>query len=435
VRFDASKRPVDQDTEKMIIATALNYPETLEDAVGALSDYDFGHPVYQGLFKVIQDLYAEEGQVDLSAFVSRSGLEASKAVGLINEAISGTMMPGLIKKLKEVTRRRAMYDAAYAMASKALDKATDTGEALNEATKYIDQISTDQLPEPERIIDVVERRINDYSAGRRPGTPTGWKDLDKTWAGFCPGELTILAARPSMGKTALAQAMAENIAQDTGAPVFIFSLEMSNDYLVDRYISSQMGINVDWFRRGTVPKETFEKTYPKVLEHYAKLKIYLQDQSNLTTHDIQAQARKTQKKEGLGLIIVDYLTLIADEKDRGESEHLKVQAMTRRLRAIAKNLQVPVLVLAQLSRELEKRTDKRPTLPDLRESGGIEEAADNVLFIYRDSYYNPDTENQNQAEIIVAKQKQGPRGVTALLYYEPGKGIWGDLARKSWLAS
>lgn len=423
------ERPVDDESEKMVIATALAFPDTIEELVIGLKEQDFAHPIYADYYKVIKALYSENPGFDVVEFAERAGTLGSKVIGLMSKyGVSGAMMPGLIKKLKKVTKRRAIYDAAFVMASKALDQAWEPEQVLGEASQYIDNVTSESTPDPERIIDVVERQINNYQSDKRPGVETGWTDLDDSWAGFCPGEVTVLAARPSMGKTALAQEMAERTARKTGEPVLVFSLEMSNDYLVDRYISAKMGVNVDWFRRGTVPKEQFERTYQKVLAEYADLKLFLQDEPNVTTYDIQAQARKLKKAEGgLALVVVDYLTLIADDKERGESEHLKVQAMTRRLRAMAKNLKVPVLLLAQLSRELERRPNKRPTLPDLRESGGIEEAADNILFIYRDSYYNPECDEPNKAEIIIAKQKQGARGVTIPLFYDPAKGKWADM--------
>jgi len=158
--------------------------------------------------------------------------------------------------------------------------------------------------------------------------------------------------------------------------------------------------------------------------------VYLLDQSELTTFQVQSHARKLKRRQGLGAIFIDFLTLLADERERGQNEHQHVSAMTRKLRTIAKNLQAPVVVLAQLSRSVEQRENKRPRLSDLRESGGIEEAADNVLLLYREEYYHPETDKKNELEIGVAKQKQGPRSVSATVGYDASTGQFYNLAKE-----
>lgn len=423
-------RPADTEAERLALATALVYPDTLDDLM-TLAEVDFDSQQTRKLFRVICEMGREANEIDWVEFSQRSGLKQSDVVRLTALAVSGAMMPGLVKKLRDLSRRRAMIEAGTMLQQRAQDMSTETDALLAEAAGRIEDATLNTTTEPELIIDVVERRMDNLVAGQgTQGIPTGLIDLDEVWSGFFPGEITILAARPSMGKTALAQFMAQNVAEKTNMPVLFFSLEMANEYLVDRYISTTINSSVDTLRRGQVAKKYLEGQFDRVLKHFAALKIYLQDQSKITTQEIQAQARKIQKREGLSLVVVDYLTLIADDKERGESEHLKVQAITRRLRTIAKTLKVPVMVLAQLNRGLENRQNKRPQMSDLRESGGIEEAADNVLFIYRDKYYNPDNGDE-RTEIIIGKQKQGPRGFTAYVDYQPDKGLWRNTAKGS----
>lgn len=427
--------PSDVELEKLAIGTVLVFPDALEDFLSLRSD-NFYSDTGKACYKAIKELVNEgetdwnEGGLNWIKFAEKTGLKNSNVSKLANEAISAAQMPSIVKSLQGLTKRRAMLKAAIEIQESVADRQADPDEMLSKALDYLEGAAVANAAEPVKIIDVVERRFDNLMGeeASSEGVGTGLIDLDDRWAGFFPGELTVLAARPSMGKTAFAQMLCVEVAQKTKEAVLMFSLEMSNDYLVDRYISSELEVDVDLLRRGQVGQKYLNDRYAKVMEHFAKLPIYLQDQTKVTTHDILAQARKVQRQEGLSLIVVDYLTLLADDREAGDSEHLKVQALTRRLRAIGKNLGVPVLVLAQLSREVERRPNNRPVLSDLRESGGIEEAADNVLFLYRDAYYNPESDDKS-TEIIIAKQKQGPRGVTAAVYYQPDIGVFRNLAK------
>jgi replicative DNA helicase len=246
------------------------------------------------------------------------------------------------------------------------------------------------------------------------GTPSGFTRLDDITGGFQPGNLIIIAARPSMGKSALVANIAENAAVDHQRPVALFSLEMSEAELAQRFVASQGRIPGDELRKGRVAAHK----WPKILEASAKLSaapLYIDDSSDVGILEIRAKARRLHQQHGLGLIIVDYLQLMRPDA-RVESRVLQIGEMSRGLKILARELDVPVIALSQLSRAVEARTDKRPILSDLRESGSIEQDADLVAFIYREEYYDKETERQGIADLIIAKHRNGALGDVELTF-------------------
>jgi replicative DNA helicase len=248
------------------------------------------------------------------------------------------------------------------------------------------------------------------------GTPSGFKDLDEITGGFQPGNLIVLAARPSMGKSALVTNMAENAALEHGKPVALFSLEMSEAELAQRFVASQARIKGEELRKGRVA----ENRWPKILEACQRLSdapLYLDDSSDIGILELRAKARRLhqQSEGGLGLIIVDYLQLMRPD-GRVESRVEQVGQMSRGLKILARELEVPVIALSQLSRAVEQRHDRKPILSDLRESGQIEQDADLVMFIYREEYYDRESERAGEADIIVAKHRNGALGDVVLTF-------------------
>jgi replicative DNA helicase len=247
------------------------------------------------------------------------------------------------------------------------------------------------------------------------GTPSGYRDLDDITGGFQPGNLIVLAARPAMGKSALATCIAENAAVDHGKAVALFSLEMSEGELAQRFIASRAKINGESLRKGRVKAER----WPKVLqatEKLARSPLFIDDSSDLGVLELRAKARRLHQRTPLGLLIIDYLQLMRAEDPRdGRVE--QVGKMSRGLKILARELHIPVIAISQLSRAVEARPDKRPLMSDLRESGNIEQDADMVMFVYRDEYYNPDTtEKPGVAEIIIGKHRNGPVGSVELTF-------------------
>jgi len=248
------------------------------------------------------------------------------------------------------------------------------------------------------------------------GTPSGFKDLDEITGGFQPGNLIILAARPSMGKSALVTNMAENAALEHGKPVALFSLEMSEAELAQRFVASQARIRGEELRKGRVA----ENRWPKILQACQRLSdapLYVDDSSDLGILELRAKARRLhqQSENGLGLIILDYLQLMRADS-RVENRVEAVGQMSRGLKILARELEVPVIALSQLSRAVESRTDKRPILSDLRESGNIEQDADLVMFIYREEYYDRESEREGEADIIISKHRNGALGDVVLTF-------------------
>jgi replicative DNA helicase len=249
------------------------------------------------------------------------------------------------------------------------------------------------------------------------GVPTGYVDLDERLYGLQPSALVIVGARPAMGKTAFALGMAAHAAVEARVPTLVFSLEMSSDEITNRLLVSEAKVDASRMRNGRLT----EPDWPKISQAVARLgeaPLFIDDNPNTTVMEIRAKARRLKARQGgLGLIIVDYLQLMSGGTT-AENRQLEVSAISRGLKILARELEVPVVALSQLSRQLESRADKRPVLADLRESGSLEQDADVVLFLYRDEMYNPDSADRGSAEVIVAKHRNGPTGKIQLAFLD-----------------
>ena len=248
------------------------------------------------------------------------------------------------------------------------------------------------------------------------GVPTGFYDLDRETAGFQAGDLIVLAARPSMGKTALAINIAEHVALNEGLPVAVFSMEMGAAQLAVRIVGSIGRIDQGHLRTGKLTDEEWPRL-TETIEKLRNISLHIDESAGLTSSELRANARRLARKCGkLGLIVVDYLQLMSGSSSGDENRATELGEISRGLKMLAKELQCPVLALSQLNRSVETRTDKRPMMSDLRESGAIEQDADIIMFIYRDDYYNKDSKEPGVAEIIIAKQRNGPTGTTKLAF-------------------
>jgi replicative DNA helicase len=316
---------------------------------------------------------------------------------------------------------RALIVAGGRIAGKAFEQPENVEEVVDECERMIFEIGrrsgggftlVRELLKPafERIDTLYHQR------GTVTGVPSGFRRLDQFTTGFQPGELIIIAARPSMGKTSLCLNIAMNAAKGAGKKVAVFSLEMSNDQLVQRFLSMEARIDAQSLRTGNIKdKEWGDIT--RAMGVLAEVPIFVDDSPALTVSEVRSRSRRLAATAGLDLIIIDYLQLLRSPNPKVTSRVEIIDDICRSLKALAKELKVPVIALAQLNRSPEARNDKRPLLSDLRESGGIEQEADVVAFIYRDDYYNPPTpENENIAEINIAKQRNGPTGVIQLRF-------------------
>jgi replicative DNA helicase len=257
------------------------------------------------------------------------------------------------------------------------------------------------------------------------GVPTGWADLDRALLGLHPGQLVCVAARPGMGKSAFAAALSANVAR-SGAPAVLVSCEMTLPELLDRYVAAEAVLDLQQIRSGKIPPKDWARVN-HAFGSLAPLPVYLDDDPGASVLTIRSLARRVASKEqALGVVIVDYLQLL-NTVGKVENRQVEVAQLSRGLKRLAMELEVPVVALSQLNRELEHRADKRPTLADLRESGAIENDSDVVMFLYRDEYYNRDSPDAGVVEVIVAKQRNGPTG-TVKLVYEASRGTFRDFA-------
>ncbi|MGC9335373.1 MAG: replicative DNA helicase, partial [Anaerolineae bacterium] len=250
--------------------------------------------------------------------------------------------------------------------------------------------------------------------GEMIGIPTGFTDMDKLLGGLQRSDMVILAARPSVGKTSLALSIAHNAAKKHNQRVAFFSLEMSNEQVVQRLISAETGINSQRLRRGEIAQDEWGR-FIKATSDLAESLLYIDDTPGISALELRTKARRLHAEVGIDLVVVDYLQLMRGDF-RSENRVQEISSISRALKGLARELNVPILALSQLSRGVEARTDKRPILSDLRESGALEQDADVVIFIYRDELYNENTERKNLADIIVAKHRNGPTGTVTLFF-------------------
>ena len=313
-----------------------------------------------------------------------------------------------------------MLNATYEIQASVAERRAAPRELVEQAERAMLEVAHDDRQKDFRSIEEVLHDELDklhrlsVEGTAITGTPSGFKDLDELTGGFQPGNLIIIAARPSMGKSALVTNMAENAAIDYNKPVALFSLEMSETELAQRFVASQARVKGEELRKGRVA----EHRWAKIVEASTRLAnapLFIDDSSDVGMLEIRAKARRLHQQHELGLIIVDYLQLMRPDHTI-ESRVQQVGEMSRGLKILARELNVPVIALSQLSRAVESRTDKRPILSDLRESGQIEQDADLVAFIYREEYYDKESEREGIADIIIAKHRNGALGDVELTF-------------------
>jgi replicative DNA helicase len=324
--------------------------------------------------------------------------------------------------VKDQALLRSLLGTTRDIQDKVLGVSGDPRELVEQAEAALFRMAhDDRTGELRKIEDVLHDELDKLEKISREGIevtgiPSGFKDLDDLTGGFQPGNLIVIAARPSMGKSALVTNIAENAAVDYEKPVALFSLEMAETELAQRFIASQAKENGDSLRKGRVGQDRWPRIV-KATEKLARAPLYVDDSSDIGILEIRAKARRLHAKHELGLVIVDYLQLMRPEYI-SDSRVEQIGQMSRGLKILARELHIPVIAVSQLSRAVEARPDKHPLLSDLRESGQIEQDADLVVFIYRDEYYNRDSEHPGEAELIVAKHRNGPVGKVELTFLE-----------------
>ncbi|EHB50092.1 replicative DNA helicase [Paenibacillus lactis] len=424
--------PHDLAAECSVLGAILINPEVYE-YVEALVPNAFYRAEHQLIFNRMLEL-AEEGQpIDLVTLASRlqdqKELEDIGGVSYLSKLAHSVPTTANIESYVTSVQNKFML-REYIRSSMAGIQAAMAGEDIQRLVTSAQQVATtlaDQAAPKQdfkrinevlvEVIETTETKSEAYKSGEITGIPTGYRDLDSILGGLQRSDLIIVAARPSVGKTAFALNVAQNVAVRTNETVAVFSLEMSASQLVTRMVSAEGNLEASKMRMGDLGTEDWSKlaTAAGVL---GGTNIVIDDSPGITVHDIRSKCRRLKKQEGLGLIVIDYLQLIDSvKKGRGaENRQQEVSEISRTLKHLARELDVPVIALSQLSRGVEQRQDKRPMMSDLRESGSIEQDADIVAFLYRDDYYNAETEKKNIIEIIIAKQRNGPVGTVELVF-------------------
>lgn len=423
--------PQSIEAEEAVLGAILANPQSIGRVIEILSPESFYKPSNKSIYNAALELYKNNDPIDIvtvsELLRNRDELEKSGGRAYINDLAINVITTANIEYYAKIIRdkevKRALINAGSEIVSDAYEN-DDTDIVLDNAQKRIFEIASEkQTGDLIHIKDLVvesyeeiEERFNNHTD--LTGVTTGFYDLNDITSGLQKSDLIILAARPSMGKTAFALNLARNVAVEGKKPVAIFSLEMSKHQLVKRMLCAEAEVEMSRVNLGNMQSRDFEKLV-NAMSSLAEAKIYI-NETGTTTTDIKAQCRRLLMDEKeLGLIVIDYLQLMeggSDPKDRNQY----IAAISRSLKMLAKELNVPILALSQLSRGVESRTDKRPMLSDLRDSGAIEQDADIVMFIYRDEYYNKDnTENKGKAEIIIAKHRNGGTGTIELLFQAP----------------
>lgn len=427
--FSDRTPPQNIEAEQAVLGAIFLSDAALITATEKLMPEDFYRAAHQRIYQVMVEL-AEKGEpVDLVTVTSdlqdRKWLEEIGGVAYLGDIANAVPTAANVEyysrivEEKSVLRRLIRVATDIAAEGYANEEEVDT--ILNEAEKTILEVShrqntsafisiKDVLVETYDRIEMLQNQTGDIT-----GIATGFTELDKMTAGFQRNDLIIVAARPSVGKTAFALNIAQNVATKTEESVAIFSLEMGASQLVQRMLCAEGNIDAQRMRTGALNDEDWQKL-TMAMGSLSKAGIYIDDTPGVKVNDIRAKCRRLKQENGLGMIMIDYLQLIQGNGRSGENRQQEVSEISRTLKAIARELEVPVIALSQLSRGVEQRQDKRPMMSDIRESGSIEQDADIVAFLYRDDYYDKESENQNIIEIIIAKQRNGPVGTVELAF-------------------
>ncbi len=404
-----------------------------KDAITKIADIvtigDFYKDAHNTIFEAMLALYENSDPIDVLSISNR--LEETGKIDDVGGAsylaslVAGVSSASNITYYARIIQKKAILRRLIAVAAEinemGYNEAQDIESVLDDAEQALFGISQQSLKQEfmpiKRILGQAFDRLDDLhkNKGEMRGVPTGFADLDMLLSGLQKSDLVILAARPSVGKTSLALDIARHVGTMSNIPVGIFSLEMSADQLVDRMIAAEANIDLWRLRTGNLQEDDFAKIN-ETMGRLSEAPIFIDDTSTANIMEMRTMARRLQAEHDLGLIIIDYLQLM--EGRNNENRVQEISEISRGLKTLAKELNIPILALSQLSRAVESRPDQRPKLSDLRESGSIEQDADVVMFIYREDRVDPETENKGIAEIIVAKHRNGPVGVKQLYFHE-----------------
>ena len=427
----AGKRPPQNlEAEQAVLGGIFLRNSIFHSIVDILREEDFYYPAHQAIFRACKELYNQNSPIDLvtaSEHLQKTEHleEAGGAVyvsSLMESVASAANALSYAEIVQEKAVRRQLIHQASQIINNALESEEETESLLDQAEAEIFNISESRIQprfkSSKELVDQVFEYLEKRFEQREliTGVPTGYHEFDELTAGLQRTDLIIVAGRPSMGKTAFGLNLALRSAVNHQIPTAIFSLEMSMDQLMMRMLCAWGHVGLSRMRSGFLADEDWAKLY-QAAEDISQAPIYIDDTPSLDPLELRARSRRLKGEKGLGLVVVDYLQLM-NLQQRKESREQEISHISRNLKSLAKEIDVPVVALAQLNRKVEDRTDKRPMLSDLRESGAIEQDADLIVFLYRDEVYNTREDNPNKgiAEIIVGKQRNGPVGTVKLSY-------------------
>lgn len=421
--------PHNNEAEQSVIGAIFLEPQALITAAEVLLPDDFYRVAHQKIFDTMLILSDKGQAIDVVTVTeelsAKKQLEDVGGISYLTEIANSVPTAANIFHYAKIVEEKALLRRLIRVATTIVEDGytrEDEVEALlSEAERSMMEVSSrknagDFKHIKDVLVDTYENiEILHTQKGDVTGIPSGFTDLDRLTAGFQRNDLIIVAARPSVGKTAFALNVAQNVATKTDENVAIFSLEMGADQLVMRMLCAEGNIDAQVLRTGALQDEDWRKL-TMAMGSLSNAGIYIDDAAGLRVNEIRSKCRRLKQEHGLGMIIIDYLQLISGSGRSGENRQQEVSDISRSLKALARELEVPVIALSQLSRGVEQRQDKRPMLSDLRESGSIEQDADIVSFLYRDDYYDKESENANMIEIIIAKQRNGPTGTVTLAF-------------------
>ena len=428
-------QPHSYELEASVLGAILIDKDGLVKIADLLDVEDFYETRHQLIYEAIKQLYDNRSPIDVLTLADRlkatDNIDAAGGASYLAELTSYVPTAAHIidyaNAVAQKSLRRRLSGVNEKFAELVKDETIELKDLVAEAESELFKVSQRHVKQSvvslETILNESFERIDELhkDKGKLRGIPTGYRDLDNVLAGFQRSDLFILAARPSMGKTALVLNLAHNVALKAKEPVLFFSLEMSKEQLVDRLLSMESGVDAWALRTGNLDDADFEKI-GQAMGPLAEAKIFIDDTPGITVSDLRTKAKREAHQHGVSLIIVDYLQLMSGGSRFGGSDNRvqEISEISRGLKSIARELNVPVIALSQLSRSVESRSPQIPQLSDLRESGSIEQDADVVAFIYREDYYNPQTENKNIMSILIKKHRNGPTD-NVDLYFERDK--------------
>ena len=426
----ASMRSLPQsiEAEQSVIGSMIIDKHAIAKVMESLEEVDFYRDGHKTIFKAILEMFKNDMPVDLLTLLeylkSTDMLEKAGGVTYITELSSSVPttanLSAYIKIVSDKSTLRKLIKASTSIIEESYNKQDNVENVVDVAEKKIFNIAENRTSKDFEVLsDVLERGFLEIekifnNKGEITGVGSGFTDLDAMTSGFQPGDMILIAARPSMGKTTFALNIAEHAALKENKSVVIFSLEMSKEQLAYKLLCSEANVDMLKLRTGALEDEDWENI-ARATGPLSKAKVYIDDTAGVTVMEMRSKCRRLKLEYGIDLIVIDYLQLMSGGGNT-DNRQQEVSEISRSIKALAKEMECPVIALSQLSRAPEQRADHRPMLSDLRESGSIEQDADLVMFLYRDEYYNKETEDKNIGECIIAKQRNGPVGTVRMAW-------------------